>query len=60
MEVAIENKLTTGVMKYLRDSDLEKLYPALGDQLQFRQILDMLNVSWILKKTDFLCKPVVS
>jgi len=45
VQVARQQKLTKNTIRYMRESDLEKLFPALGDQLQFRPIMEMLKVS---------------
>ena len=45
IEVAKREKLTKRVMQYMTESDLEKVYPAVGDQLQFRPVMVKLKVS---------------
>lgn len=45
IEVAKNQNLTKKVMKVMREADLQRLFPQVGDQLQFRPILEMLKVS---------------
>lgn len=44
-------KITQNVMAHMEESDLERLFPAMGDRLYFRPILKMFKVSYINKAT---------
>ena len=45
VDVIKDQKITQSVMGTMEESDLEVIFPAMGDRLQFRPILKMFKVS---------------